>query len=255
MKSDEMKGKTVFVTGGNEGIGLSTALLFAQRGASLAIMGRRENKNEQAKTVIEETGARCVAIAADVTDEARMSDAIKQITDTFGGLHFAFNNAGIVAHPQPFTELTCESFDQLIDINLKGVWLSMKYELSAIVESGGGAIVNTGSIASTMGMPMMPSYAASKHGVVGLTRSAAIEFAPQGVRINMVCPGTTSGTGIYEDIKKNAPHVEAALLQQVPMGRLGLPEEMAETVLFLCSEGAGYITGQMICADGGLTAH
>ena len=253
MRFDELKEKTVFITGGNEGIGLQTAVLFAQSGANVAIMGRRAEKNEQAKSIIEQAGGKCLAIAADVTDEAKTADAIKQITDTYGGLHYGFNNAGIAAHPVPFTELSSEEFDRLININLKGAWLSMKYELPAIVASGGGAIVNTGSIASTLGLPMMPSYVASKHGLLGITRSAAVEYAPQGVRINMLCPGTTSGTGIYDDMKANSPQVEEMLLPQVPMARLADAEEMARAVVFLCSEGASYITGQALYADGGIT--
>ena len=253
MKFDDISNKTVFITGGNEGIGLKTAILFAEQESNVAILGRRAEKNEAAKQLIEKAGGKCLSITADVTDEAKIADGIKLITDTFGGLHYGFNNAGVVAHPVPFSDLSGDEFDRLIDINLKGAWLSMKYELPAIVASGGGAIVNTGSIASTLGLPMMPSYVASKHGLLGLTKSAAVEYAPQGVRVNMLCPGTTSGTGIYNDMKANSPQVEEMLMQQVPMRRLADAEEMARAVLFLCSEGASYVTGQALYADGGMT--
>jgi NAD(P)-dependent dehydrogenase (short-subunit alcohol dehydrogenase family) len=248
-----MKDKTLFITGGNEGIGLATALLFARQGANIAIMGRRAEKNAEAQKQIAATGVKCLAISGDVTREDDMARAIQQVTDTFGGLHFAFNNAGIVATPKPFPQLTSEDFDHLIGINLKGVWLAMKYELPAILASGGGSIVNTGSMASAVGMPMLPLYVASKHGVLGMTKSAALEYARQGVRINMVCPGTTRDTGIYNDMAKHAPHVEEMLLQMVPMGRLCTPDEIAGTVLYLCSDAASYVTGQAIYVDGGIT--
>lgn len=248
-----MKNKTLFITGGNEGIGLGTALLFAEQGVNIAIMGRRADKNTEAQKQIAAKGVKCLAITGDVASEQDMVNAIKQVTDTFGGLHFAFNNAGVVADPKPFPELTEADFDYQIGINLKGVWLSMKHVLPAILASGGGSIVNCGSIATMVGMPMLPLYVASKHGVLGLTKAAALEYARQGVRINMVCPGTTSDTGIYNDMAKKAPQIEQGLLQVVPMGRLCKPIEIAGSVLFLCSEGASYITGQAIYADGGFT--
>lgn len=245
--------KTLFVTGGNEGIGLATALLFAEQGNNIAIMGRRADKNAEAKKLIAAKGAKCLAITGDVSSEQDTADAIKQVTDTFGGLNFAFNNAGIVAAPKPFTESTSADFDHLIGINLKGVWLSMKYELPAIIASGGGSIVNCGSIASTNGLAMLPVYVASKHGLVGLTKAAALEYARQGVRINMVCPGTISDTGIYNDFMKTAAEYSEALKDTVPMGRYGSPAEIAGCVLFLCSGAASYITGQVLSADGGVT--
>ena len=248
-----MKNKTLFITGGNEGIGLATALLFAEQGVNVAIMGRRADKNAEAQKQIVARGVKCIAITGDVASEHDMANAIKQVTDTFGGLHFAFNNAGVVAVPKPFPQLTSDDFDSLIGVNLKGVWLSMKYELPAIVASGGGSIVNTGSIATAVGMAMLPLYAASKHGVLGLSKSAALEYAQQGVRVNMVCPGTTADTGIYDNMAKGAPQIEEMLMKVVPMGRLCKPVEIAGSVLFLCSDAASYITGQAIYADGGFT--
>ena len=248
-----MKNKALFVTGGNEGIGLATALLFAEQGVNVTIMGRRADRNAEAQKQIAAKGVKCIAINGDVTSEDDMSGAIERVVGTFGGLHFAFNNAGVVATPKPFPQLTSEDFDYTIGINLKGAWLGMKYELPAIVASGGGSIVNTGSMASAVGMPMLPLYVASKHGLLGMTKSAALEYARQGVRINMVSPGTTRDTGIHSNMAKTAPHIEEMLLQMVPMGRLCTPDEIAGTVLYLCSHAASYVTGQAIYVDGGIT--
>ena len=249
-----MKNKTVFITGGNEGIGLATALAFAQQGVNIAIFGRRNDKNTAAKKQIEAAGVKCIAIDGDVVDETAIADAIKRTTDTFGGLHYAFNNAGVSGRTAPFNAQGMDEFDRLININLKGVWLSMKYELPAMLASGGGSIVNTGSLASTVGLPMQALYTASKHAVLGLTKAAALEYARQGIRINAVCPGTTGGTGIHADVVKNAPGLESMLIAMVPMGRLATPAEMAGIVIYLCSDAASYVTGQAITLDGGFTA-
>ena len=248
-----MKNKTVFITGGNEGIGFATALLFAEQGCNVAIMGRRADKNAEALKGLLKTGAQCIAISGDVTREADVARAVAQVTDTFGALHYAFNNAGVTGNPVPFPELSTDEFDRVIGINLKGVWLSMKYELPAILASGGGGIVNTGSIASGIGVSMLPAYVASKHAIVGLSRAAALEYGKQGIRINVVCPGMTTDTGIYAQLGEAAPEVEAAMIQMVPMGRFGQPREIAQTVMYLCSDAASYITGQALYADGGYT--
>jgi NAD(P)-dependent dehydrogenase (short-subunit alcohol dehydrogenase family) len=248
-----MKDKTFFVTGGNDGIGLATALQFARQGANVALMSRRADKNKEARDQVLETGARCIAITGDVTSDADLEGAIAETVETFGGLHYAFNNAGVFAALTPTPAMTEPDFDSVIAVNLKGVWLSMKHQLPAIVNSGGGAIVNTGSLASQSGMPMLAAYVASKHGVAGLTKSVAVEYAKQGVRVNAVCPGGISDTGIYADISANMPDLEAGVTQASPMGRLGLPEEIAGAVFFLCSDAASYITGQLIYADGGFT--
>jgi NAD(P)-dependent dehydrogenase (short-subunit alcohol dehydrogenase family) len=253
LQGASMKNKTLFITGGNDGIGLATAIAFAEQGANIAIFSRRPEKNAAAKAKIEALGARCIVIAGDVVSESDIANAVKQTVDTFGGLHFAFNNAGITGNPAPFATTSVEEYDRIIGTNLKGVWLAMKHELPAIVASGGGAIVNTGSMASAVGMPMLPIYNASKHAVLGLTKSAALEYAKQGVRVNAVCPGTTADTGIYEDISRNAPQIETALVTMVPMGRLCKPKEIAGSVLYLCSDAASYVTGQALYVDGGFT--
>jgi NAD(P)-dependent dehydrogenase (short-subunit alcohol dehydrogenase family) len=247
-----VKGKTIFITGGNEGIGLATALAFAEQGADVAIMGRRANKNADALQRIEETGARCVAITGDVTDEADIDRAITEVMHAFGALHFAFNNAG-VGGSIPFSEMTAEDFDHVMNVNVRGVWQCMKYEMPAILNSGGGAIVNTGSSASSVALPLVSHYCASKHAVLGLTKSLALEYAEQNVRINLLCPGMTQDTGILASAASNSPDVITVLADKVPMKHLGKPHQMANTVLFLCSDAASYITGQAIYVDGGLT--
>jgi NAD(P)-dependent dehydrogenase (short-subunit alcohol dehydrogenase family) len=244
--------KTIFITGGNEGIGLATAILFAEHGANVAIMGRRPDKNADALKLIELTGARCLAINGDVVNEADITQAIDEVLHLFGGLHFAFNNAG-VGGSIPFDEMSTADFDYVMDVNLKGVWLCMKHEMPAILASGGGAIVNTGSSASTLGLPLVSHYCASKHAVLGLTKSLALEYAQKNVRINLVCPGMTDGTGILANAASASPDVISTLAQKVPMGHLGRPQQIATTVFFLCSDAASYITGQAIYVDGGLT--
>ncbi len=249
-----MKGKAVFITGGNEGIGLATAIAFARQGANVAIFGRREDKNAQAKTQIEAAGVKCMTIKGDVTRENEVSSAIDRVIEEFGGLHFAFNNAGLTGTGVPFAQQTLEDYEHLIGINLTGVWLSMKYELPAIVASGGGAIVNTGSTCSLVGVPMVATYCASKHAVVGLTKAVALEYARQGVRINAICPGTTAATGIHAAMTRDTPEVVAAVTGMVPMGRMANPEEIAGGVLYLCSDTASYVTGQTLVVDGGMVA-
>jgi NAD(P)-dependent dehydrogenase (short-subunit alcohol dehydrogenase family) len=248
-----MKDKVLFITGGNDGIGLSTAIMFAERGANIAIFSRRAKKNDIARNSIEELGARCIVIAGDVANESDVANAVRQTLDTFGGLHFAFNNAGITGNLSPLATSLSDEFDRIIGTNLKGVWLAMKHELPAIVASGGGGIVNTGSIASHIGLPLLSIYNASKHGVLGLTKSAALEYARQGVRVNAICPGNTADTGIYRDFANNSPQLVSDLAAHVPMGRLCKPQEIAASVLYLCSDAASYITGQALYVDGGFT--
>ena len=246
-----MTGKSLFITGGNEGIGLATALLFAEQGVNIGILGRRAERNADAKKQIEAKGVKCIAVTGSVINEGDVSGAIKRVTDAFGGLHYAFNNAGVVATPKPFPQLTDDDFEHLIGVNLKGVWLSMKHELPAIMATGGGSIVNTGSIASTVGMPMLPLYVASKHGLLGMTKAAALEYAQQGIRINAICPGTTEDTGMHVNMSADFPQVGDMLKKMVPMGRMGKPHEIAGCVLYMCSDSASYMTGQAVYIDGG----
>lgn len=248
-----MKDKTLFVTGGNFGIGLATALLFAEQGVNIAIMGRRADKNAQAQKAIEAKGVKCIAITGDVAKEQDVADAIARVVNTFGGLHFGFNNAGVASMTKPLRKQTTEDFEREVGINLKGAWLCMKLELPLIEKSGGGCVVNTGSVYSKVGGLLMPIYAASKHGLVGLTKSAALEYARKGVRINMVCPGPIAETGILNKLEEIVPEGVKKLIDEVPMGRAGKPNEIAAGVLYLCSDAGAYITGQELYIDGGHT--
>jgi NAD(P)-dependent dehydrogenase (short-subunit alcohol dehydrogenase family) len=245
-----MSGKTLLITGGNDGIGLSTALMFAEQGVNIAIFSRRSEKNEQARQKIEETGVECLALTGDVTVEDDIKNALASVTEQFGSLDYAFNNAGIVDPPKQFTDLEQSDYDRYMGINFKGVWLAMKYEIKAMLESGGGVIVNNGSIASSRGMPMLPFYSASKHAVVGLTKAAAIEFAQQKIRINAICPGLVRNTGMFDYMSADAPEVPDTLIQKVPYGRFAEPAEIASGVLSLCSDLGSYISGAAIHIDG-----
>lgn len=248
-----MKDHTIFITGGNAGIGLATAKMFAREGVNIALVGRRDDRNEEAAAAIESLGVKCLTFAGDVTDEAFMRSSIRATVETFGGLNYAFNNAGM---SQPFTPLpdqTLEDFRRLMDVNVTGVWLAMREEIPHILNSGGGCVVNTASVAGHIGVAQMPAYIASKHAVLGLTKSVALEYAQQGVRINAVSPGVVS-TDLYHNITGNDPETEKAVEAMHPMGRYGTVDEVASAVLYLCRD-ATWTTGQDIVMDGGFVAN
>ncbi|MCB1195920.1 glucose 1-dehydrogenase [bacterium] len=241
----------IFITGANAGIGLATALKFAENGCDVAILSRRAKENLTAKTAIESRGARCIAFNGDVTDENTVKNAVLSTFETFGKLTFAFNNAGIEQLPTPFTEQTEEDYTRIMNVNLKGVWLCMKYQIPKMLASGGGSIVNTSSVAGLIGMAQIPLYIASKHAVLGLTKATALEYAEQGIRVNAVCPAAVR-TDLYERFTNKNPDMERAIEQMHPMGRTGTPEEVASGVYWLCKE-ATWTTGQALTMDGGFT--
>jgi NAD(P)-dependent dehydrogenase (short-subunit alcohol dehydrogenase family) len=247
-----MKGKTIFITGGNDGIGLATARLFAEMGANVAIMGRRAERNDAAKLDIESRGGRCIAVAGDVCIETDVQRALEQTVNAFGRLDYAFNNAGVEQVPKPLTEQTEDEFRAILDINVKGVWLSMKHEIPLMLRSGGGAIVNDSSASGLHGTKMMPLYSASKHAVLGLTKSVALEYAKQGIRVNAVCPGATTTPGYEKFVARDAA-LKAAIEAAHPMGRVGRSEEVAAAVLYLCRD-ATFTTGSWILLEGGRMA-
>lgn len=246
-----MKDKTILITGGNAGIGLATALLFARQGTNVAILSRRADQNRAARTQIEAAGARCLDFAGDVTDETFFRAAVAKTAETFGGLHFAFNNAGVEQVPTPLPEQTVADYRKVIDVNVMGVWLAMREELPVIERSGGGCVVNTSSVAGVIGMAGVPLYIASKHAVIGLTKSVALEYAQRGVRVNAVCPGAVH-TDLYRRFTGDNPEMNRAVEALHPMGRSGSPDEVASAVLYLCRD-ATWTTGQSIIMDGGLT--
>ncbi|HWY29420.1 MAG TPA: glucose 1-dehydrogenase [Candidatus Acidoferrum sp.] len=246
-----MKKKTIIITGGNAGLGLATALVFARNGANVAIIGRRAKENRMAREQIEAAGAQCLDFAGDVTDEAFLRASVNQTAETFGGLHYAFNNAGVEQVPTVLPDQTIDDYRRIIDVNVMGVWLAMREEIPLIQRSGGGCVVNTASVGGLVGMARIPLYIAAKHAVLGLTKSVALEYAKLGVRVNAVCPGAVR-TDLYDRFTGKNPEMEKAIEGMHPMGRSGTPEEVASAVLYLCRD-ATWTTGQGIVMDGGFT--
>ena len=246
-----LAGKSIFVTGGNSGIGLATALRFAREGADVAIMGRRAGANMLAREQVEKLGVRCLAIAGDVTLEEDMAGAVAATMTHFGRLDFAFNCAGASQTVTPLENLTLEEFNALMEINARGTFLAMKYQISAMRASGGGAICNCASAAGLIPSAYQVAYAAAKFAVVGLTRGAALECAAEAIRINVVCPGATTGE-MWLEFAAHHPDRAALALAKHPMGRVGAKEEVADAVLFLCRD-ATFTTGHAFPVDGGRT--
>jgi len=247
----EFTGKVALITGGNAGIGRATAIEFAQHGAKVVITGRREKEGHEVIAEIKALGGEAIFAKTDVSKESDVKAMIERTLEMFGRLDCAFNNAGIEETLTPLSNQTEETYDQIMDINVKGVWLSLKHEIPAMLKTGGGAIVNSSSIAGLVGFAMAPVYVASKHAVIGLTKSIALEYAKQNVRVNAVAPGSIE-TRMLRDFA-SAPEVRQMLEAGHPMGRIGQPKEVASTVIWLCSDAASFVTGQTLAIDGGYT--
>ena len=249
----ELEGRIAVVTGGTSGIGRDSSVLFAKAGAKVVVAGRREAEGNETVGLIRAAGGEGLFVQADVSKAAEVEALIKKTVEKFGRLDVAFNNAGIEGNWVPIVSQSEQDWDSTININLKGVWLCLKYEIRQMLkQGGGGAIVNMSSVAGLMGSAGAATYCASKHGVIGLTKSAALETARSRIRVNAVCPAvieTPMGERIF-----GAPEVNKYAVGLHPIGRFGKPMEIAEAVVWMCSERASFMTGQSLVLDGGLLA-
>lgn len=251
-----ISGKVVLITGATSGIGKAAAVAFAQTGALLVLAGRRDKEGEAVVNEISSYGGEAIFVKTDVSDEEQIKNLVEKTVVTFGRLDVAFNNAGIEGDFNILTaEQTAEHYQRVFDINVKGVLLSMKYEIPALLAAGGGAIINMASVAATIGIPGAAVYVASKHAVLGLTRSAALEYAQQGIRVNVISPGTVETEMVQRHVGLPEENSQARQIftNLHPMKRIASPEEIASAVVFLASDGASFITGANLAADGGWT--
>jgi NAD(P)-dependent dehydrogenase (short-subunit alcohol dehydrogenase family) len=240
--------KVALITGGASGIGEATAIKFANEGAKVVISDIQEEKGKQLVDRVKQKGGDAIFIKADVSKEEDVRALVKSIVEHYGRLDYAFNNAGIEGEQASTHEATMDNFDKIMQVNVKGVWMCMKYEIEQMLKQGeGGAIVNTSSVAGLVGFPGLAHYTASKHAVIGLTRTAALDYGDKGIRINAVCPGVIDTPMVDRAFGQD----KEALGDQKPIGRLGQPEEIASAVFYLCSEEASFVHGHPLVIDGG----
>lgn len=246
----QFQNKVVLVTGGTSGIGQATAVAFAKEGAKVVISGRREKEGNETVRQIGNAGGEALFVKGDVSKAADVDAMVRKAVEAYGRIDYAFANAGILGNPKPFLEETDEEIDRVTNINIKGVILTIKYVAQQMLKQGGGVIINNASVLGFTGLPTLNPYVASKHAVIGLTKSAALEFAKSRIRVNAVAPGP-----IDTDMPKQATGGDTSQFDAlVPMGRMGRPDEIAEAVLWLCSDRASYVTGHTLTVDGGYTA-
>lgn len=247
-------GKVALVTGGSSGIGRAAAIAFAREGAKVVVASRRIKEGEETVQLIKKSGSDGFFIKTDVAKAADVRAMVEKTIATYGRLDYAFNNAGVIEpKPGPLVEQTEETFDQIVNVNVKGIWLSMKYEIPEMLKRGGGAIVNMSSVAGVIGFPGIGIYSASKHAVIGLTKAAAVEYSKSRVRINAVNPAAIE-TEMLSHVAGDNREAMAQMAASHPIGRIGKPEEIADAVIWLCSDKASFVTGHSLMVDGGYTA-
>jgi NAD(P)-dependent dehydrogenase (short-subunit alcohol dehydrogenase family) len=243
--------KVAIITGGSSGIGRATAVALAKEGVKVAVAARRTKEGEETMRLVKEAGGDGIFMRTDVASEKDVKLLVEKSVKQYHRLDYAFNNAGIEESPTPLVDQTSEVFDKIMNVNAKGVWLCMKYEIPEMIRTGGGAIVNTSSGTGVIGTPQIPIYTASKHAVLGLTKSAAQEYAKSGIRINAIVPGVIE-TEMFERAVEDNKHALESLESKTPIGRTGDPQEIANAVVWLLSDKASFVLGHTLLVDGGL---
>lgn len=249
--TSSIQGKVALVTGGSTGIGFATAQRFAIEGARVAIASANVARGEEAAETIREAGGEVIFIPTDVSDASQVEAMVNGVVDAYGHLNFAFNNAGIAGELGPIHATSVENFDRVIAVNLKGIWASMKYEIQHMMQNGGGVVINNSSTAGGRGMPGLSAYIASKFGVNGITKAAALEYAEAGIRVNSVMPGTVETPGV-QGLRERMPGIDDQFLAMIPLKRIADPSEIAAAVVWLCSDEASFVTGVNFPVDGGM---
>ena len=249
----QLEGKVSLITGGGSGIGKASALAFAREGSKVVVADVNVDGGDETVRLIQDTGGEATFVRADVSNASDVSAMLDHAVQTYNRLDCAFNNAGVSGGPGRIHEYAEDDWSRVLDINLTGVWLCLKYEIIQMLNQGGGAIVNTASVMGLVGGSRSPAYSATKHGVVGLTKTAAVDYAQSGIRVNAVCPGYIRTPMIEQGILLD-PGGEERVVSRHPMHRLGTPEEVAETVVWLCSDAASFVTGHAMAVDGGYVA-
>ena len=251
--AERLADKVALVTGGSSGIGRATAQIFAREGAKVVVADVGIEGGQETVRLIKDTGGEALFVQTDVAQPADAERMVKKALEAYGRLDCAFNNAGIEGVVQPTVDYREADWDRVIAINLTGVWLCMKYELQHMISQGSGAIVNTASIAGVVGLAGFSAYVAAKHGVNGLTKTAALEYAKSGIRVNAVCPGAIR-TAMFERGARDNPGIEEQIVAAEPIGRMADPAEVGEAVVWLCSDAASFVTGHPLVVDGGWVA-
>lgn len=250
---NKLDGKVALITGASSGIGRATAILFANEGAKVVAVATNIERGEETVSLIKKQGGKAIFVRANVSKSKDVQNMVQAAVDKYGRLDVLFNNAGITGPVAPLHESREEDFDKVINTNLKGVYLGMKYGIPQMLQQGGGAIINTGSESALVGFSGLSAYCASKGGIIQITKAAAVEYAKQDIRVNCICPGGIQ-TPMLEGFIAGSREVLEQFLQRYPMGRIGRPEEIAQTALFLASDDVGFMTGAIISVDGGAVA-